>query len=306
MWSIVATWDFAQAPVRAAAQELGGGASALDAVVKCGSMVEDDEGVDTVGYGGLPNARGEVELDAAIMDGRALDIGAVCALKRHRHALAVARKLLYQRHNMLVGTPADEFAEAHGLPPTDMLTEAALEKYKKLAAERPGEIFGHDTVGIVALDSRGDIAAGTSTSGIGLKMPGRVGDSPLPGCGFYADNESGGAAATGMGEDIMRTCTCFYACELMRAGLSAQQAAERAVLRAHEELARRGRMSGNVALVVMDKEGNFAGAANHEGFYFAAASETCPPRLYEVRPVVARESSNTALEIYNNIAPQAD
>ncbi len=303
MWSIIATWDFAQTPVSTVAQLLGDGASALDAVVKCGSMVEDDESVDTVGYGGLPNARGELELDAAIMDGRALDIGAVCALKRHRHALEVARKLLYQRHNMLVGTPADEFAEAHGLPPTEMLTENALEKYRKLAAERPGELFGHDTVGIVALGRDGNIAAGTSTSGIGLKMPGRVGDSPLPGCGYYADNASGGAAATGMGEDIMRTCTCFYACELLRAGASAQQAADGAVLRAHQELTRRGRESGNVALVVMDKSGNFAGAANHEGFAFAAASETCPPKLYKVQPVITRQSSNTKLEIYNNIAP---
>lgn len=304
MWSIIATWDFAEKPVAATAELLANGLTALDAVVKCGTMVEDNEDIDTVGYGGLPNARGEVELDAAIMDGRALDIGAVCAVKRHRNPLQVARKLLYNRHNMLAGTPADEFAEAHNMPCTEMLTEKTLQKYKELSALHPGELFGHDTVGIVALGTDGGIAAGTSTSGIGLKMPGRVGDSPLPGCGFYADNFSGGAAATGMGEDIMRTCTSFYACELLRDGMDVKRAAEQAVLRAHNEMIARGRKAGNVAIVLMDKEGRFAGAANHEGFCFAAANADHAPRLYRVTPIIARESSNTALEIYNNIAPQ--
>lgn len=303
MWSIIATWPFAEEPIKASAEMLKSGANAIDAAVNCGTMIENDESVDTVGFGGLPNARCELELDAAVMDGRTMDIGAVCAVKRHRNPMLIAKKLLRNRHNMLVGNPADEFAEAHGMPATETISEKAMEKYKKLSAERPDELYGHDTVGVVALDTEGNIAAGTSTSGIGLKMPGRVGDSPLPGCGFYADNFVGGAAATGMGEDIMKNCVCFYACELMREGMSAQEAANKAVMRAHNELARHGKDPDNVAMVVMDKDGNFAGAANHEGFFFAAASETCEPRLYEVKPIIARNSSNTYIEIYNNITP---
>ncbi len=301
-WGAIATWPFALNGIKEAAQMLEGGADVLDAMVHAVSMVEKDLEVDTVGLGGFPNAQGEVELDAGVMDGDTLNVGGVAGLKGYVDALQLARIVMEKtKHSLIVGEGAAMLAEGHGLEPVNLLTEEALAKWREVKDKT--EPIGHDTIGIVALQGE-HMAAGTSTSGMGMKMPGRVGDSPIVGNGFYADSNVGGAAATGLGEEIMKGCTCFYAVQKMSEGATPQQAAEQAVLYTHNLIASRGRNPGNIALVCMNKEGEFGGAANHTGFAYAAANHNRPAKLYEVQPVALRQSSDTKLELFNNIAPQ--
>ena len=245
MWGVIATWYFALDGVTESAARLAAGGAAMDAVVEVATGIEANPEIDSVGYGGFPNLAGEVELDAAIMDGTTLNLGAVCGLKRCLHPILVARDvMLKSKHNVLVGEGAAEFAAAQGYPQAELLTPAAREKWETEMARRRDEPIGHDTVGVIALDGGGHMCAGTSTSGAGMKLPGRVGDSPLVGSGFYVDDDCGGAAATGWGEDIMKGCASFAAVELMRAGCDPQSAAEKAVAQCHLRLARSGANPG--------------------------------------------------------------
>ena len=302
MWGIIATWYFALDGVTESARLLQAGGASMEAVLNVATGIEANPEVDSVGYGGFPNLKGEMELDAAVMDGTTLALGAVCGLKGYLHPILVARDvMLKSKHNVLVGEGAAEFAAAQGYEQTELVSPAAREKWLKEIARRNTEPNGHDTVGVIALDTQRHMCAGTSTSGAGMKLPGRVGDSPLVGSGFYVDDDCGGAAATGWGEDIMKGCASFAAVELMRAGCTPQEAAERAVEQCHRRLARSGENPGNIAVICMDREGRFGGAANHEGFMYAAASETSAPRLYEVKPLVIRASSGSKIETINNI-----
>lgn len=276
--------------VSAAADMLLKGGRALDAVEEAAIYTENDPSVNTVGYGGIPNIEGEIELDAAIMDGYDLSIGAVAAVKGYKNPICIAHKVLTETpHNILVGRGAEEFAAKMGFEKTILLTEEVSKIWHKKKDDlKAGKnsIIGHDTIGIVALDSKANMASGTSTSGSGLKYKGRVGDSPLVGSGFYVDNSVGGATATGLGEDIMKCCTCFYAVELMRQGYHPKEAAEIAVKRTHTRIYEKTGKVGNMALVCADNKGNFGGAANHKGFTYAAASYKCKPEIYEVEPII--------------------
>lgn len=288
-WSAVATWKFSLQGITEAARMLEESGTALDAVEKVGVSAENDPEVDSVGSGGFPNAEGEVELDAAFMDGRSLAIGGVAGIKGYGNPISVARRVMTDTpHNLLVGVGAEEFAAKCGFERSILLTSKTMDAWNRRIEElRSGKqpARGHDTVGIVALDLSDNMACGTSTSGIALKYRGRVGDSPIAGSGFYVDSEVGGAAATGLGEDIMKCCTCFYIVELMRLGHSPQRAAEEAVKRAHTRLAGENGRVGNIAVVCADNKGNFGGAANHEGFEYAAASDKLPPAVYKVQPI---------------------
>lgn len=287
-WVIIATWKFSLPGIDEGAKMLRVRGTVFDAVEKVANMVEDDPEVDTVGYGGFPNIEGEVELDAAFMDGRTMAIGAVAGMKGYKHPISVARKVMIDTpHNMLVGQGAEDFAARMGYKREILLTGHIVNEWQKKRNElQKGNRIdpGHDTVGIVALDLSGNMACGTSSSGAAMKLRGRVGDSPLVGSGFYVDNEVGGAAATGLGEDIMKCCTCFYAVELMRKGYHPQKAAEEAVMNTHRRLAKSGNDVGNIAIVCADNNGNFGGAANHEGFDYAAASNSLSPAVYTVKP----------------------
>jgi len=302
MWGVIGTWYFADNPVREAAKMLAEGANAMDALIKLATMIEDDPTVDAVGYGGFLNSNGELELDAAIMDGESMNLGCVAGIKNIKNPILVARDILLKsRHNLFVGEGANAYAAELGYECIDMVSPEARAKWQALVEKNELDPIGHDTVGVVTLDMNGKMFAGTSTSGAGMKKPGRVGDSPLVGSGYYVDNDCGGAAATGWGEDIMKCCTSYAAVEFMRAGCTAQEAAEKAVAQTHNRLLRTDDNPGNIAVICMDKYGRFGGAANHEGFQFAAASETCPPALYDVKPLVLRRSSNSHLETINNI-----
>ncbi|MEM3044004.1 MAG: isoaspartyl peptidase/L-asparaginase [Candidatus Bathyarchaeia archaeon] len=193
------------------------GGSALDGVEAAVNLMEEDPNLDA-GVGSFLNRDGVVELDAMIMDGSTLRFGAVAAVRNVVKAISLARKVMEEtEHAFLVGYGAERFAEEIGFETCGqerLIVERELELYQRLKARgtvSSGEFFdprpgmdGGGTVGAVALDLRGNIAAGTSTGGSPFKRPGRVGDSPIIGCGAYADNRIGGASATGWGEALMR------------------------------------------------------------------------------------------------------
>ena len=304
-----ATWQFSRKGVQAAAAALAEGLSALDAIERGISAVEDDPEVLSVGLGGYPNGQGECELDAGIMDGATLGTGAVLGLKGFPHPISVARRLMERTpHTAVAGTGADAFAFEQGFQRRQVFHRRAYDrwfdireqylsrgqKYPPLDACTAGRYGAtgnielddvkregdgdrsHDTVGMIALDAAGNLAAGTSTSGLWLKIPGRIGDTPIIGSGFYADSAAGAAVATGVGEEIMRGCMSCLAVLYMGEGLSAQEAAEKAMAKTRRRLAGvRGGDSrvGKMALVCADKSGGVGAAANHEEFYFCCARD---------------------------------
>ncbi|MCS7284045.1 MAG: isoaspartyl peptidase/L-asparaginase [Anaerolineae bacterium] len=232
------------------------GGSALDAVEAAVRLMEDDPTFDA-GKGSCLNAVGEVELDAIVMDGETLRMGAVAAVRRVANPVSLARLLMEKGpHTFLVGSGAEEYARYHGFPlidPRELIVDRERERWE---AWRNGQgmyatnLFGpQGTVGAVALDLRGNLAAATSTGGRPGKWPGRVGDSPLVGCGAYADNMTAAASATGDGEALMRIVATKSACDLVGQGVHPQEAARRvlALLEA--------RTGGYGGLILLDREG---------------------------------------------------
>ncbi len=200
-----------RAAARAGWEVLARGGSALDAVEVAVRVMEDDPVFDA-GYGSHLNADGLVELDAGMMDGRTLMAGAVAAVKRVANPISLARRVLHDSpHVFLVGEGAERFASAVGLPlcdPADLVVERERllwEERRNTQQEGRSAFGGSDTVGAVAMDADGNLAVGNSTGGTFFKHPGRVGDTPIIGCGLYADNTLGAAACTGWGEQIMKT-----------------------------------------------------------------------------------------------------
>lgn len=288
MWGTIATWSFALQAVEKAAEMLSGGAKAMDAAEEGVKLVETDPSVESVGRGGFLNVNGDLELDGAVMDGSTLKMGAVAGIRGYEHPVSVARAVMERtRHSIIVGTGAEQFARAQGfeeVPREYMVTPEA----QRIWEEQTGR--GHDTIGQVTLDQRGDMAVAMSTSGASMKLPGRVGDTPIIGSGFYVESGVGGAACTGMGEDIMRTCMSFRAVDLMRAGMHPQKAAETVVLTAHQTLIRCGLTPDCMAIVCMNGQGESGGAANHKGFAYAVASEGEAAKVVEVIPVIDKDA----------------
>ena len=182
MWSTIATWPVALQAVEKAAQILSEGGNAVDAAELGIHTVESDPTVDSVGKGGWLNARGELEMDAAMMHGGTLQVGCVAAMQGFEHPVTVARAVMEKsKHNIIVGTGAEEFAKQCGIEKTDD-TELVLPKARKQYEEncrkvaQEQQIVGHDTIGLITLDQNGDIVAATSTSGACMKTPGRVGE----------------------------------------------------------------------------------------------------------------------------------
>jgi beta-aspartyl-peptidase (threonine type) len=257
---------------RAAAQIgwsiLQNGGSALDAVEAAIRSLEDDPAFDA-GKGAWLNSAGEVELDAMIMDGATLNNGAVAAVQHVRNPIAVARLVMERTtHSLLTGLGAEHFAHSQGIALCDeseLLTGHELERWKAIKAQKDFKVemaFGgaqarrHGTVGAAAIDAQGHIAAGTSTGGTPHKMQGRVGDSPLIGCGCYADDLSAGTSATGWGESIMKVVLCKTACDFVAQGCTAQSAAEKAI----GVLA--DRVQGLGGLIVIDRSGQIGVSFN--------------------------------------------
>jgi isoaspartyl peptidase/L-asparaginase-like protein (Ntn-hydrolase superfamily) len=286
---VIATWPFGQTAVRTAAPLLAKGRPALDAALAGAQAVEDDPRVNSVGYGGLANAVGTVQLDACVMDGRTLACGAVAAVENVRHPAALARRVMERTpHILLVGEGARLFALQQGFALDTLLTAASVAQWEKGRPRRerrgksaepeppayepnPGEPpFSHDTVTVLALDQKGNLGGVCTTSGLAYKLPGRVGDSPLIGAGLYVDNTAGAAGGTGVGEEIIRVGGSLLIVEAIRAGRTAQTACEAAVRKVNAVASRRGVHPARVAFLALDPRGN-VGAASTTGTNFQYA-----------------------------------
>ena len=241
-----AAWKCCEGAATAGQELLSHGGSALDAVERAVQELED-AAVFNAGTGAYPNADGEVELDAIIVDGSTGKFGAVAGVQHVRHPIGVARAVLERTdHNMLAGVGATRFASEQGF---DFVATDDLVGEVKSGSQ-------HGTVGAVALDSQGVIAAATSTGGPHNKLPGRVGDSPLIGCGAMADSRVGGASATGDGESLMRVMMARAVFERIRDGMSAMDAAQAAVHLLKKETGKTG------GIVCVDRLGRLGHAHN--------------------------------------------
>lgn len=274
--------------VTLAMERILAGADPMDAAIEGVAIVEADPNDRTVGYGGIPNEEGVVELDAAVMHGPTANGGAVASIRNIMHPAAVAR-LVMQRtdHCLLVGEGALKFARMHGFPEVDLLTEEARKiwvHWKETLNDDddlfppPNEeldpvvrrfygIREHGTIHCSALDTHGNLGCVTTTSGLFFKVPGRVGDSPILGAGLYLDNEVGSAGSTGRGEANLLNCSSVMIVEALRAGKAPQDAA----LEACKRIARtnldpklrdeQGRPNFDVKFYCVAKDGSYGGAS---------------------------------------------
>jgi L-asparaginase/N4-(beta-N-acetylglucosaminyl)-L-asparaginase len=273
---VIVTWRFGEPACKAALDVLETGGSALDAVEAGANVTEEDPEVRSVGYGGVPNRDGIVELDAAIMDGQQHAVGAVCAMPGIRRPISVARLVMERTpHCMLAGGNAKRFALSNGWAESDLLTADTRARYAEWRARQLAPqvahfddgVAGHashDTIGICALDAHGALAAGCTTSGLAWKTPGRVGDSPIVGSGLYVDDEVGAAAATGNGDEIMKVCLSYRVVLEMERGVDPQAACERAA--AYLLRKRPAAQSHGAACIALRRDGAWGAAATREGF----------------------------------------
>ncbi|HEY3861823.1 MAG TPA: N(4)-(beta-N-acetylglucosaminyl)-L-asparaginase [Verrucomicrobiae bacterium] len=270
---VVSTWPFGKPANDVALKILLGGGSILDAVEQGIWVVEDDASNKSVGLGGGANAAGFVQLDACIMSGPGHGAGCVAAIEGIRHPISAARRVMEKtKHVMLAGEGARVFALEEGLESVPVDDRAFYEKWRKeRSAQRTKKNEGHDTIALLALAADGTLAGGCSTSGMAGKLPGRVGDSPIPGSGLYVDNEVGAAGATGTGENTMRYCGSFMIVEFMRQGLSPRDAILKTI---HRIVDSEKRDDLHLNFIALDKHGRYAAAGTDSGFKYAAATRS--------------------------------
>jgi isoaspartyl peptidase/L-asparaginase-like protein (Ntn-hydrolase superfamily) len=268
---VISTWNHGMAANEAAWEVLKNKGKAVDAVEKGVMVTEADIDNASVGIGGAPDRDGKVTLDACIMDETG-NAGSVCFLQDIVHPISVARLVMDKTpHVMLAGEGALQFALESGFEKTDLLTEKtkkAWEAWKVKAKYEPViNIENHDTIGMVALDANGNLSGACTTSGLAYKMHGRVGDSPIIGAGMYVDNEVGAAAATGMGELVMKTLGSFLIVEFMRNGMSPQEACEKAIDRIKQKLP--NYKDFQIGYIALNKQGETGAYSLHKGFNYA-------------------------------------
>lgn len=263
------------------------GGSAIDAIVAGIKLVESNPEDHSVGYSGLPNLLGEVELDASLMDGQTLAAGCVGALHGYEHPIEVARKVMEELpHVLIVGAGADRFAKEMGFTQRDLLTPEAKAIWEQGLRRdtdlTPGEALFNETmariaqraadperptgtVNFIAQDRDGNIACGVSTSGWSWKYPGRLGDSPIIAAGNYADNRYGAAACTGHGEMAIRSATAHSVVLYMKMGMSLDDALREAM---NDLKSLGGPWVSRMNIVALDRDGNPSAASNEEGKTF--------------------------------------
>ncbi|XP_056140361.1 N(4)-(beta-N-acetylglucosaminyl)-L-asparaginase [Lampris incognitus] len=312
---VINTWAFRDAAA-AAWRALQAGGGVLDAVEIGCARCEAEQCDGSVGFGGSPDETGETTLDAMIMNGNTMEVGAVADLRKVKNAIGVARAVMERTdHTLLVGESATAFAESMGFIPEDLTTNKSMNiftqwlkgncqpnyrknvipdpskycgPYKPTATPEPSRrprltnIHSHDTIGMIAVGEDGQVAAGTSTNGANHKVPGRVGDSPIAGAGAYADRSAGGAAATGDGDIMMRFLPSYLAVELMRAGADPSTACAMAISRIKRHYPQ---FFG--AVICANTTGHYGAACNKRpGFsrfhYMVSDSHTDPPLLKSV------------------------
>jgi N4-(beta-N-acetylglucosaminyl)-L-asparaginase len=291
---VISTWDAGLNANKGAWEILGKGGRALDAV-EAGVMVTEAEQSCCVGLGANPDREGIVTLDACIMDEFA-NCGSVAFLERIKHPISVARRVMEKTpHVMLVGSGAQQFAVAEGFPLEEQKLSPDAEKaykewlikseYKPVInieskkstsfapAKLQGGEYNHDTIGMVAMDTNGNLSGSCTTSGMGFKMRGRLGDSPIIGAGLFVDNEVGACTATGQGEDVIRMSGSHTVVELMRQGLSPEAACKKAVERIIK-IKKEKAKDIQVAFLAINKKGEVGSFAIHKGFSYAIKSNT--------------------------------
>lgn len=273
---VISTWNHGLPANEAAWEILSAGGYSLDAVEKGVRVPEGDPNVITVGFGGIPDAEGKVTLDACIMDekGRA---GSVAYLGHIKHPISVARLVMEKTpHVMLSGKGALDFALENGFKKENLLTperKAEWKKWKKEKREYSNKINienqaeNHDTIGMLAIDKIGRLSGACTTSGMGYKLPGRVGDSPIIGAGLFVDGEVGGATATGTGELVMKTLGTFLVVEFMRNGMAPSEACEAAVKRIAQKIP--DYQNHQVGFIALNKYGEYGSYCIQPGFNFA-------------------------------------
>lgn len=291
---VISTWDAGLNANIGAWEVLSKNGKALDAVEK-GVMVTENEINCCVGLGANPDREGIVTLDASIMDAFG-NCGSVAFLERIKHPIQVARCVMEKSpHVFLVGDGAQKFAVQNGFTLEDNTlskrAKKAYESWLKKSDYKPlinreniennhtevpkrlenGE-FNHDTIGMLALDSEGNLSGSCTTSGQGFKMRGRVGDSPIIGAGLFVDNAVGAAVSTGQGEEVIRIAGCHLVVEFMRQGISPETACKKAIERLIEKRGVEKLKELQVCFIALNKQGEYGGYALQEGFSFAVLS----------------------------------
>lgn len=286
---VIATWKFGAVAARAALPLLEGGGPALDAAIAGAEAVEDDPAVRSVGYGSLGNRAGTVQLDAAVMEGRTLRCGAVAAVENVRHVAALARLVMERTpHVLLAGEGARLFAVQQGMPLENLQTaEGVAQWYRRREQKAARGELTHDTVTVLTLDRTGSLGGACSTSGLSLKLPGRVGDSPLIGAGLYVDDAAGAAGATGVGEEIIRVGGSVLVVGALRSGASPQEACERAARRVMEAARRRGVPPAETAFLALDPQGHVGASCTPGTEFHYAIGRGGTVELRQATPVHA-------------------
>ena len=282
MGALIATWLMAENGAKKAIDLLNAGKPSHKALIELIKDIEDDVHYKSVGYGGLPNREGVVELDSAFMDGDDLSYGGVGALKNIKNPIEVAYLLSKEKaNNFLVGQGAYEYALDKGFKPCDLLSAASKKIYEDEMSKLDDlKVYdGHDTVGCIVVDDKGKMCAGTSTSGLFLKHAGRLGDSALIGSGLYVDSAIGGASATGMGEDIMKGCLSYEVVMLMRT-MSPSEACRVAVSNFSKKLEKLYGQARDISIVAMNNKGQWGAYSNIDTFSFVAAGYGEEPKVY--------------------------
>jgi N4-(beta-N-acetylglucosaminyl)-L-asparaginase len=298
---VVSTWDFGRAANTAAWEVLSRGGRAVDAIEAGAKIPEADPTIQTVGLGGLPDREGHVTLDACIMDEH-YGCGSVMCMEDIVHAISVARLVMEKTpHVLLTGDGATQFALANGFKKENLLTPESEKAYKewlktskyvpqmnienKLQGKdpMPGGKDNHDTIGIIAMDTYGNLSGGCTTSGMAYKMRGRVGDSPVIGAGLYVDNEIGAATSTGVGEEVIRIVGSHLVVELMRQGHNPEEACKKAVERIIQRNPAKAK-EVQVGFLAINNKGEYGAYALQKGFTYAVKSGS-EEKLYPAKSI---------------------
>lgn len=278
---IISTWKQGINATRKAWEILERGGSGLDAVEKGINTAEDDPAITSVGLGGLPDEDGIVTLDASIIDGPKRRFGSVAGIENIKNPVSVARKVMEKTdHLMLVGEGAKKFALKMGFKEENLLTEESRKQWLEWK-KNPDKIDfwnpptspeqSRDTIGLILIDENKNLYGGVSTSGLAWKIHGRVGDSPIIGAGLFVDNEVGAACATGRGEEVIKICGTFLIVELMRQGMSPQEACEEALKRIKKNNPHRKDFMD--AFLALNKESQVGACALYKDLEYAVHSE---------------------------------
>ena len=282
---ILSTWSHGIPANDAAWNILENNGSPMDAAEAGARVPEADPTITSVGFGGFPDEQGNVTLDSCVMDHTG-NCGSVAFLQNIMHPVSVARKVMEEtKHVMLVGEGARQFAISQGFKEIDLLTDESRISWKDWKKE-PREMTPHethDTISVLVQDKNGDMAGACTTSGWAYKLHGRIGDSPIIGAGLFVDNEVGCAAATGLGEEVIKTTGSFLVVELMRQGYDPTKACEEAlnrVIKAHN-----GNPDFQIGYIAMRKDGKIGAACLKWSFEYAL-SQGGENKLHKIKGLI--------------------